>query len=126
MTPHPQRCETCKSKSCWFSPIYDTKINRLPSNISKWDEYVVVKNFTSVYGCASHSSAPAGQEIRDKVLQNIPDVLICQSLPNEHGFCGTNDCFCKGLQRVESGDICKWMQENRKAELRTPTPEAQR
>ena len=50
---------------------------------------------------------------REKVLDDIPDVLVCQSLPNEHGFCGKNDCFCKELQRVESGDICKWMQENR-------------
>ena len=53
------------------------------------------------------------QSERDKVLDDIPDVLVCQSLPNEHGFCGKNDCFCKELQRVESGDICKWMQENR-------------
>jgi hypothetical protein len=45
--------------------------------------------------------------------REIPDVLICQSLPNEHGFCGTNDCFCKELHSVESGNICKWMQENR-------------
>ena len=50
---------------------------------------------------------------REKVLENIPDVLICQSLPNENGFCGKNDCFCKELHRVESGDICKWMQGNR-------------
>jgi len=53
------------------------------------------------------------QSKQGKVLDDIPDVLVCQSLPNEHGFCGKNDCFCKELQRVESGDICKWMQENR-------------
>jgi hypothetical protein len=48
--------------------------------------------------------------------REIPNVLFCQSLPNDHGFCGKNDCFCKELHRVESGDICKWMQENRKRE----------
>ena len=53
------------------------------------------------------------QSEREKVLEHIPEILVCQSLPNEHGFCGANDCFCKELHRVESGDICKWMQENR-------------
>lgn len=48
--------------------------------------------------------------------REIPNILFCQSLPNDHGFCGKNDCFCKELERVESGDICKWMQENRKRE----------
>ena len=47
--------------------------------------------------------------------RDLPDVLVCQSLPNEHGFCGENDCFCKELHRVESGDICKWMQKLRQA-----------
>ena len=55
------------------------------------------------------------QSEREKVLEHIPEILVCQSLPNEHGFCGENDCFCKELHRVESGDICKWMQKLRQA-----------
>ena len=55
----------------------------------------------------------AAKAAREQVLKEIPDVLFCQSLPNEHGFCGSNDCFCKKLHRVESGDICKWMQSLR-------------
>jgi hypothetical protein len=71
--------------------------------------------------CTSHSSAQSGQSIRQderkKMLENIPEILICQSLPNEHGFCGDNDCICKNIEIVESGEMCRWMQENRKQEL---------
>ena len=107
MTPHPQRCETCKSKSCWFSPIYDTKINRLPSNISKWDEYVVVKNFTSVYGCASHSSAPTEQEIREQTLKDVWTLL------EKNRQIDGNDQYYLWMEDIEC------MLDS----LRTPTPE---
>lgn len=48
--------------------------------------------------------------------EGIPPILIYQSLPNESGFCGDNDCICKELDRVEAGDICRWMQQNRRNE----------
>jgi len=57
MTPHPQRCETCTKTDCLFNPNAEEDWKSF-SPASTWE-------FTSLFGCASHSSAPTE---REKVL----------------------------------------------------------
>ena len=138
--PHPQRCihsrvcrfrfvsdadcdglisgDASKESRCtsFSAPHTSAPAPALPEESEQWRE-AYQNGFTDGQAKAAieneRINAQVAKAAREQVLKEIPDVLFCQSLPNEHGFCGSNDCFCKELHRVESGDICKWMQSIR-------------
>jgi len=60
--------------------------------------------------------AHAIKDEQEKILSTLPALLICQSLPNESGFCGDNDCLCKFIHWAEGRELCAWMQKIRRGE----------
>jgi hypothetical protein len=65
MTPHPQRCETCERRHDNHNCFY------LGIRLSESD-----RDFIEIIGCASHSSIPSEQEIREKVLEEVRSACI--------------------------------------------------
>jgi hypothetical protein len=56
------------------------------------------------------------KEEQERILSNIPKLLICQRSKFAPHFCGDNDCLCKSLHQIEGGDLCGWMQKIQRGE----------
>jgi hypothetical protein len=63
MTPHPQRCETCNNKECWYHSS-KKDINQYGVGNSAWVH-------SRTYGCASHSSQQSKWENKEKILKRL-------------------------------------------------------
>lgn len=63
MTPHPQRCETCKNTECLFNPNAEEDWRSF-SQESTW-------KFTSLLGCASHSNSSKVLDLLIRVYANL-------------------------------------------------------
>ena len=109
MTPHPQKhCDhecVCAYYVTDRKPCTDE--NQYPANKCPHDTR-----------CASHSSAPTEQEIRDKVLEKIERAHDCLITEIIHARAEDREY----LRIKKAADILLGL----KLELRTPTPEAHR